>query len=196
MVNSKVMTPAAVQLGTKRYAEYRGQISDGDVLCFSGRHWLSRFIQYLSHGRYSHGGLAFWWEDRLMVLQAVARPGVQALPASRAIAQYDGDVDWYPLALEFRTDKFVTDITEVAMDRIGDPYSLLDLVRVGLHYLVGTGLPKEKRSGHRFVCSQYVAYCYSEIGLDLKPDRPDIGTTPEDLARSPYHGKAVRLKGR
>lgn len=190
------MTPAAVEQGTGRYKEFRGQISDGDVLAFSGRHWLSNFIKYLSHGRYSHGGLAFWWDDRLMVLQAEAGPGVQALPASRAIAQYAGTVDWYPLAPEHRSDEFVKKLTEVAMDRIGDPYSLLDLVRIGLHYAIGTGLPREKRTKHSFVCSQYVAHCYSVAGLDLAPKRPDIGTTPEDLASSKYHGKAVRLKER
>jgi len=189
------MTPAAVDLGTSRYKEYRGQIADGDVLCFSGKHWLSGFIRALSRGRYSHGGLAFWWDDRLMVLQAEAGPGVQALPASRAIANYAGTVDWYPLVGEHRSDAFVTKITEVAMSRLGDPYSKRDLIRIGLHYAFGTGLPKETRSKHSFVCSQYVAHCYSAAGFDLAPKRPDIGTTPEDLSRSPYLGTPVRLKG-
>lgn len=194
MVGDKVLTPEALARGTDRYKEYRGQIADGDVLCFSGRHWLSNWIRRLTHGRYSHGGLAFWWDDRLMVLQAEAGPGVQSLPASRAIAKYSGTVDWYPLAPEHRTDVFVKTLTEVAMSRLGDPYSLLDLVRIGLHYAIGTRLPKETRTQHTFVCSQYVAHCYREAGLDLAPSRPDIGTTPEDLSRSPFLGKAVRLK--
>lgn len=192
MVSAK--TPAGVHQETGNYEYLRGQISDGDVLCFSGHHWLSHFIQYLSHGRYSHGGLAFWWGDRLMVLQAEARPGVQAMPASRAIALYGGTVDWYPLKLEHRTDEFLKRITEVAMDRIGDPYSILDLVCIGLHYAIRTPLPKERRTKHTFVCSQYVAHCYSAVGLDLAPERSDIGTTPEDLSRSPYLGKPVRIK--
>lgn len=182
-------------LGTLQYQAYRKQINDGDVLCFSGRHWLSAFIRKLSHGSYSHAGLAFWWGDRLMVLQAEARPGVQALPASRAIAMYGGTVDWYPLAAEHRNPEFEKDITEEAMARLGDPYSILDLVRIGLHYLFGTGLPKASRSRHSFVCSQYVAHCYSKARLDLEPRRADIGTTPEDLASSRYLSKPVRLKG-
>lgn len=189
------MTPQTVAVETAQYGEFRGKILDGDILCFSGDHWLSGLIRRLSHGRYSHGGLAFWWDERLMVLQAEAGPGVQALPASRAIAHYGGSVDWYPLQARYRSDEFKARLTEVAMLRLGDPYSLLDLVRIGLHYAIGTGLPKETRTKHRFVCSQYVAHCYHEAGLDLAPKRPDIGTTPEDLARSPYHGKAVRLKG-
>ncbi len=75
MVGAKA---ADEDVGTLQYKKYRDQIDDGDVLCFSGRHWLSSFIRKLSHGSYSHAGLAFWWGDRLMVLQAEATPGVQA----------------------------------------------------------------------------------------------------------------------
>lgn len=182
------------KLGTTQYRMYRDQISDGDVLCFSGRHPLSAFIRKLSHGSYSHAGLAFWWGERLMVLQAEARPGVQALPASRAINHYNGTVDWHPLVAQYRTPDFEQAIAEVAMSRLGDPYSILDLVRIGLHYAIGTPLPKESRTHHSFVCSQYVAHCYSHAKLDLQPRRSDIGTTPEDLATSKYLGKAVRLK--
>jgi hypothetical protein len=186
--------PLDPKLGTTQYRMYRDQIRDGDVLCFSGRHWLSSFIRKLSHGSYSHGALAFWWGERLMVLQAEARPGVQALPASRAIGNYNGSVEWHPLKAEYRTPQFEQLIAEIAMSRLGDPYSILDLVEIGLHYAIGTPLPKESRTQHTFVCSQYVAHCYSKAHLDLQPKRPDIGTTPEDLATSRYLGTPVRLK--
>lgn len=188
------MLPTERTLDTDLYDQHRKQIRNGDILCFSGQHWLSAFIRRLSHGRYSHAGLAFWWGERLMVLQAEARPGVQALPASRAIDRYRGQVDWVPLKDEHRTPEFEAKLTEVAMELLGDPYSILDLVRVGFHYLIRTPLPKQARTPHTFVCAQYVAYCYSASGLDLEPRKPDIGTTPEEIARSKYHGPAVRLK--
>lgn len=187
-------TPTIVDADTTEYQKYRGLIKDGDILCFSGRHWLSAWIRKLSHGRYSHAALAFWWGPRLMVLQAEARPGVEALPASRAISQYPGSVDWYPLRTEHRSKAFEDAIAAIAMDRLGDGFSIFDLIGIGLHYWIGTKLPEESRTNHKFVCAQYVAYCYSQVGLDLKPNRPDIGTTPQDVANSGYHGAPVRLK--
>ncbi|MEI8256646.1 MAG: hypothetical protein WCJ30_13310 [Deltaproteobacteria bacterium] len=164
----------------------RARIRDGDVLCFSGRTWLSRLIMRLSRGQFSHSGLAFWWEDRLMVLQVELFPGVQALPVSRAVGAYDGRVEWYSLKDELRTKKTIDALRRVAQTRLGDRYSVLDLVLVGLHYAIGTPLPRARRTDHEFVCSQFVAHCYTFVGLDLEPAKPDIGTTPDDLARSPH----------
>lgn len=171
---------------TLDYAEVRARIRDGDVLCFRGRAALSKLIMRLSHGQFSHGALAFWWGDRLMVLQAELGPGVQAVPVSRAVGRYDGLVEWFTLRDEFRSTERIDALRRVAQMRLGDPYSTVDLVGVGLHYAIGTPLPKTTSSEHEFVCSQYVAYCYAHVGLDLAPAKPDIGTTPEDLARSPY----------
>lgn len=171
---------------TISYAEARERIRDGDVLCFRGRASLSKLIMKLSHGQFSHGALAFWWGDRLMVLQAEFGPGVQAVPVSRAVGKYDGFVEWYSLRDEHRTTERIDALRRAAQRHLGEPYSALDLVAVGLHYAIGTPLPRTRRSEHEFICSQYVACCYAKVGLDLAPEKPDIGTTPMDLARSPY----------
>lgn len=171
---------------TLSYREVRERIRDGDVLCFTGRTVLSRFIMRLSRGKFSHSGLAFWWADRLMVLQVELLPGVQALPVSRAVGAYDGRVEWFSLKDELRTEARIDALRRVAQMRLGDPFSVLDLVLIGLHYSIGTPLPGGRRTNHEFVCSQFVAHCYATAGLDLEPAKPDIGTTPDDLARSPH----------
>lgn len=171
---------------TISYDEARPHIRDGDVLCFRGRTGISKLIMKLSHGQFSHGALAFWWGDRLMVLQAEYGPGVQAVPVSRAVGKYNGNVEWFALRDEDRSEERMAKLRHVAQKRLGDRYSVVELFLVGLHYAIGTALPKERRTPHEFVCSQYVAYCYAKVGLDLAPTRPDIGTTPEDLTRSPH----------
>ncbi len=183
---------------TLDYEQVRERIRDGDVLCFRGAAPLSKLIMRLSHGQFSHGALAFWWNDRLMVLQAELGPGVQAVPVSRAVGRYDGRVEWFTLRDEHRTEARIDALRRAAQMRLGDPYSTIDLVLVGLHYAIGTPLPVKRRTDHEFVCSQYVAHCYAKAGLDLAPSKPEIGTTPEDLARSSYleHRGTLRLPPR
>lgn len=191
--------PEAPDAGlTLDYADVRKEIRDGDVLCFRGAAALSKVIMKLSKGQFSHGALAFWWNDRLMVLQAELGPGVQAVPVSRAVGRYDGRVEWFTLRDEHRTAERIDTLRRAAQMHLGDPYSAVDLFLVGLHYAIGTPLPKVRRTEHEFVCSQYVAYCYAQAGLDLAPSKPDIGTTPEDLARSPFlqHRGTLRLPPR
>jgi hypothetical protein len=194
-VKAEPAGPQKKKLDVGDYGQYRGRILDGDILCFSGQHWLSSLIRWATHGRYSHAGLAFWWGERLMVLQAEAGPGVQALPASRAIGEYRGKVDWYPLAPERRTPEFLADITKIAMERLGDSYSIWHLVAAGFHQAWKTPLPRETQHPRTFICAQYVAYCYQQAHCGLLPGHTNLATTPEDIAKSTVHGAAVRLKG-
>lgn len=175
----------ALDTGLKlTYAEVREQIRDGDVLCFQGRAGLSRFIMKVSGGQFSHAGIAFWWADRLMVLQVELMPGVQALPVSRAVGLYPGRVEWYSLKDEHRADERLVRLRHEALRALGDGYSVSGLFLVGMHYLFGTPLPRPDKKQHEYVCSEYVAHCFSRAGLDLDPDKDDNATTPMDLALS------------
>ena len=169
---------------TLTYQEVREKIRDGDVLCFQGSAGLSRFIMRVSGGKFSHAGIAFWWGDRLMVLQVELMPGVQALPVSRAVGLYPGRVEWYSLKDEHRQDHHLEKLRHEALRALGDGYSVSGLFLVGLHYLFGTPLPRPDKHQHEYVCSEYVAHCFSKAGLDLDPDKDDNATTPMDLALS------------
>jgi hypothetical protein len=85
-----------------RYEAIRDQVEDGDILLFRGTVFLSRVIERVSHGAYSHCAIAANWGERKMLLQAEMLGGVQAVPMSVAVGTYPGRVEWYKFAPAWR----------------------------------------------------------------------------------------------
>src|SRR5512143_49955 len=89
----KGMAPAR-QINILPYEDVRSSIRDGDVFMYRVRNLPSRLIQWATRSRYSHAGLAAWWNGRLMVLEAVGK-GVVVTPLSANVRHYHGDVEWF-----------------------------------------------------------------------------------------------------
>lgn len=166
-----------------RYDSVRERIRTGDILLFRGRGWLSRFIRWGSDSVYSHAGMAAWWGERLVVLQSAGR-GVEVLPVSRAVHDYDGQVDWWSLAPEHEDALDRGALVGVAITQLGKPYATVGLVELVGRMVVGRfrGTPDPKGDPESMFCSQYVSYCYRRAGLDLREDTEDACTSPGDLA--------------
>jgi cell wall-associated NlpC family hydrolase len=163
--------------------ETRSRIRTGDILLFQGRGPLSRLIRWGSKSAYSHVGMAAWWNARLVVLQAAGR-GVEVLPVSLAVHEYDGQVDWYTLAADVDARLDRERLFHVAVDKLGTPYATVSLLELMWRMLLGAfrWTPDPKVEPEAIFCSQYVSYCYREAGLDLREDTEDACTSPGDLA--------------
>ena len=161
------------------YAQKRDSIEDGDVLLFQGSGLFSRLIRWVTRSRYSHSGLAIWWNDRLMVLEST-EPEVRIMPLSILIGHYPR-VDLYkPTKLLNRMQVF-----EAATEALGKKYAVWTVIRYARRILFkirGGGDPRTPPD--KFVCSQLVSFAYRDGGLDLNPSDTDEFTTPEDLAVS------------
>lgn len=165
------------------YAELRDQVKDGDLILFRGNVFLSRVIQRVSGGRYSHSALVLDWGGRWMILQAEFIEGVQAVPLSVAVARYHGDVDFYPLTPEARARVDLPRLAGVAKSALGLRYAKLDLLGAAAHLLFRFRLPRYQRDPEALFCSQYVSRCFRVAGLDLVAES-DVGTSPEQIATS------------
>lgn len=166
------------------YELYRNQIKDGDILLYKGKSLLSKAIRLLTKSEYSHAGIAIWWKDRLMVLEATGK-GVFPIPMSKNLKHYKGIVHC------FTSKKYIpqvkrTKMMHFAMEEIGKEYSKWKLVVFG--YILIFGKNKDKRDEFRktnsLVCSHYVAQIYTYSGEDLKKGVSDAFTLPEDIAKS------------
>lgn len=169
------------------YEDVRSEIMLGDLLLFQGKAPLSWLIRHLTHGSYSHAGLAVWWDHpagrRLMVFEAVLE-GVAVRPASTAVDRYPGQVDWWALRPEYRQQLKCDLLFRRALDLLGSRYSVGGLFAFAGRLLAHkTDFVPDRRSASYF-CSQYVCACFRNAGLDLVEEKPDHLTSPEDLARS------------
>jgi len=168
-----------------RYSNVRKTIASGDVLLYEGETFYSWIIKKVTRSRFSHAGITVWWNERLMVMEAVSR-GVIVTPLSVSVGQYKGHVHWYSskrLLSEEDRERMII----FAQEELGKAYALWKAVWVGIQ-LVFNWKPEERdelKREQKLFCSAYVAQIYNSIGVDLVPGLSDISVVPEDIALSP-----------
>ena len=176
------------------YRDSRPQILNGDVLLFEGKNLASRLIRWATRSRYSHAGIAVWWNDRLMVMEAVGK-GVSISPLSRNVRHYHGHVHWYTAKHPIPENKRIA-MVRFAQEELGKEYALWKAVLLGLSILFKSDADQRDalRRENKLYCSWYFAQIYNSIGLDLKKGTSDRFMTPQDIARSPQLVRRGALK--
>jgi hypothetical protein len=177
-----------------KYEEVRLQIKNGDVIMYTGKKIFARLISWLTRSPYSHAGIAVWWNERLMVMEAVMR-GVTIAPLSHNICQHHGNVEWFTCKKEISEEDRLRMVI-FAQEELGKSYARWKAVLFGLRVLFKRDLSKkdELRMENKLFCSQYVAQIYNSIGLDLKRHREDRFMSPGDITRSPLMEKRGEFK--
>ncbi len=167
------------------YEQNRSHIKNGDVLLYRGRSMESKIIRWATGSHYSHAGLAAWWNDRLMVMEAVSK-GVVVTPISKNIRSYRGRVEWYTSVEEIPDDERLR-MVEFAQRELGKDYALWRAILLGFKTIFSHGLESRDRlrRERRLFCSHYVAETYNSIGKDLKKGVGDRFMSPADIAASP-----------
>ncbi len=179
-----------------QYDATRSNIKNGDVLLYKGRSLNSRIIQFVTRSEYSHAGLAAWWKDRLMVLEAVGH-GVIVTRLSANVALYDGDVELFT-AIEDIPEPDREEMVHFAQEELGKQYARWKAILLGIRLLfvretkTRDALKREKR----LFCSHYVAQVYNKIQRDLKKNTSDRFMSPGDVAKSPMLRKVGILRKR
>jgi hypothetical protein len=184
------------QAATIEYEVGRLQIKNGDVLMYRGRSLESRIIQWATRSKYTHAGLAAWWNGRLMVLEAVGK-GVIVTPLSKNVRSYHGYVEWFTSAEEIPSDQRQL-IIEFAQQELGKEYALWRAVLLGIRQLFQHDVEKRDklRREARLFCSDYVAQSYTAAGRDLKKGVSDRFMSPGDIASSPMLKRMGALRKR
>lgn len=176
------------------YDDNRGQIKNGDVLLYRGRSLESRLIRWATRSRYSHAGLAVWWNGRLMVMEAVGR-GVVVTPLSKNVSFYPGYVEWFT-SVEEIPDHQRLQMVEFAQQELGKEYALWRAVLLGFRRLFQRDVETrdKMRRELRLFCSHYVAQAYNAVGRDLKKGVSDRFMSPGDVAASPLLKRVGALR--
>lgn len=166
------------------YPDYRDQIKNGDVLLYKGHTPTSRFIQWVIKSDYSHVGIAAWWNDRLMVLEAVGK-GVIATPLSANIKGYSGDIELFTSTEEINKEDR-TRMIQSAQAELGKAYSTLKMIIFGFRVYFNSTFNEDDlyQKSEDYFCSHYVANTYNAIGIDLKNKVGDAFMSPKDIANS------------
>jgi hypothetical protein len=167
------------------YEDIRLKIRNGDVLMYKGRSFASRVIRIITRSAYSHAGLAVWWNERLMVMEAVGK-GVIVTPLSANVAHYHGNVEWFSSVEEVSEEERKRLVT-FAQQELGKEYATWKAIVIGIFLLFKQDVEKKDklRREKKLFCSHYVAEAYNAIGRDLKKGLSDRFMSPADVADSP-----------
>jgi len=138
------------------YAQARGLINTGDLIAVRSRRiGFPLLTRVVTRSPYTHTATAIWLGHRLLLAEMLSVGGVLA-PVSK-YADTDFDVFACPLP-SGATVTPTLDLLGLAID-----YDYGDLLRLGLHKLVGAPLPAADNDN--LVCSALSASIYLHAGL-------------------------------
>jgi len=184
MQSSSLLAPKPPKAPSRLYEEIRNQIKNGDILMYRGKSLESRIIMWATRSKFSHAGIAVWWNERLMVMEAIGN-GVVVRPLSLSVQKYYGDVELYKVVEEI-DDAGRQRMITFAQQELGKEYATWKAILLGLRILFQRN--KERRDSLRrerqLFCSYYVAQIYNSVGRDLKQGVSDRFMTPGDIAES------------
>jgi hypothetical protein len=169
------------------YGEHRDVVQNCDVLLYSGTNLASKVIRHFMKSRYSHVGVIAWWNDRVMVMEAVDK-GVIATPLSENLKRHRGGVDYYKCTVDM-ADHQRTSMIQFAQAQLGKEYNMWQVLKSGIRAVLRLSLRDKhgafKHPAGRYFCSQYVSDIYKEGGVDLNIDLNSVRVSPGAIADSP-----------
>jgi len=174
----------------KRYQDNREKLKTGDIVLFGGKGKISSIIKYLTRSKWSHVGIVYRPSSDLVLLwestntdsiedieSGKARKGVQLIPLSTRIKEYDGIVSVRFLSTTI-TGEMLHKLQTFRNEVRGRLYesSLLELIKSVYDGIWGAN--EEDLSS--LFCSELVAESWQRMAL-LPEDSPSNEFTPKDF---------------
>ena len=190
------------------YHILRPQIRDGDLMLCSAHDLGARAISWATRSIWSHVAIAFRLDelDRVLILEAVPKIGVRAVPLSDFIARTSSGTHPYPgrivIARHREIDRaadgvgLMTRMQEFAFDRLGAKFSNTENVKIALRIALGRlalRMPPRLAPDDEYICSEYVAGCYESVGLRIHWDGRGF-IAPANIADDPQVEAVAQIR--
>lgn len=187
--------------------EIAALIQDGDILLCAATDLGSRLISWSTRSPWSHVALAYRWDSigRVMAFESVHTIGVRAVPIAQFVKRTSSGVTPYPGKIVLaRHEDFqrrvevnpdgMKRLGDFAVDRFGDPFASGEILKIATRVMFGrTRLrtPPALAPDDEFICSEYVARCLEQVGIEIPWDGRGF-IAPQHFAADPKVG-AVAL---
>jgi hypothetical protein len=174
-------------LGLSRYDDIRAEMRTGDLLFCAGNYALSRIIEHFSDSMFSHVGLVFCWNERVLVFESVEDDGVRLVPLSHYVRDYENSGAAYDGRLFVGRHGDPIDAERVsamlgrAADELNRRYDKEEMLSILARITIGLGKHVEDDA---YICSEFVDRCFREVGVVFDRD-PQSYIFPEHIAADP-----------
>ena len=159
------------------YEKMRSEFETGDLLFFSGNHWLSSLIRWRSKSAWSHVGMVIKIEelDRLFLVESVIESGVRLLPLSFVFKDYGGNympyngrVAWAKHVDFMDKPETKNALREFCMDNLSKQYDRKEYWRILWRSLMG----REKFfEDDKYTCAEFVFEAYKYANVELPKEK-------------------------
>ncbi len=199
------------KLPPESYSAISEKVRDGDILLCAARDPFSRLIGWSTKSPWSHVALAWQWPalGRHIVFECVQQLGVRAVPLDRFIRETSSGQRPYPGKIILARHEGVSEkksakkqaelvpaLAKFAVDRIGDRFSGVEILKIALRIVVGrfdVHMPKSLGPDDEFICSEFVAKCFERIDIQIQWDGLGF-IAPADIASDPNVHAVARFR--
>lgn len=175
-------------LAASQYEDVRPMLRTGDIFLASGNYAFSRIIEHFSDSMFSHVGLIFMWNSRVLVLESVEDDGVRAVPFSQYVRDYESNECGYDGRLFVGRHSTSLDPARLglllgcAADVLNRKYDKEEIAAILARVTLGTG---HHTDNNAYICSEFVDICFKAIGVDFPRDPHSGFIFPEHIAADP-----------
>ena len=183
--------------------QMRAELKTGDIVLFSGKGGISAGVKWATLSRWSHVGMilvlpeydfvTIWESTTLSSLvdldTKVPRKGVQLVPLSARIKDYDGEIAVRQLNGVFFEDNDIKKLMQLRHELAGRPYEehIIELIKAAYDGPLG----RNTEDLTSLFCSELVAEAYQRLGL-LSEDPPSNEYTPYDFSEKNMELKLIK----
>lgn len=173
------------------YNQHRKWMKTGDMLLWANQTPLGMTIRHFSKADVNHASniavLKGYDEPRIFTVEALEK-GVVVNYLSSVLADYNGEVWWYPLNDTWDFDEFRAYVERNMFRHVGTPYDYVSLLRNAVRHV--------QADDRRLFCSEAVFLEYGFTGIAPTPgEMPALGIhkapvkimeiTPSDIPERP-----------
>lgn len=145
------------------YTDIRNRIRSGDLLAYRGTGWDGWLVRQWTDSDYAHVGIAWLVGGRVLVLESYPGKGVRVMPASKRVPDA-----WVRVA-----GVWTCDAERMALEALGESYSLVDAIRAGLGLSMIDG---------GYQCAEYAIDVLTACQVPLRGCPPVPGVLVNTLA--------------
>jgi hypothetical protein len=179
----KGLNQAHKQLGIERAkqtyeSEIRDNLKTGDLIFFSGKHWLSDLIRWRSKSGFSHVGLVVRLPeiDKVFLIESIISHGVRLIPFSGIYGDYFGDKKDYGGRVIWARHNELSEIQakelrDFALELLTRQYDSKEYIRGFWRMIVGRIRIYPDR---KLTCSELVFECFKKVGIKLDYEKGNL----------------------
>jgi hypothetical protein len=176
-VLDKIYEYQSIGTNLRFYEAMRAEFKTGDLLFFSGDHWLSGLIRWRSKSAWSHVGMVVRIEelDRVFLIESVLEVGVRMLPLSFIYKDYDGKNKPYKGRVawakhELLASDFVKQIAvkEFCVDNLSKQYDRKEYWRILWRSFWGFD---NFFHDEKYTCAEYIYEAFKHANIELPKEK-------------------------